>query len=239
MLVDKKGLWYQMFVAQYGEEEGRVSVGGNEVPRGGGRLLGFGMARMGRGWRGGLRRVLRGGLSTVAEMRDLGWGARGAAWLWRRHLWAWEEEMLEECRTLFSNIVLQENTTNQWVWCPDPGGGYSVRGAYDLLTFRDDQAVDATTELLWHKQVPLKVSVVAWRLLRNRLPTKDNLVGRNIINQDSHFCVAGCGGVETSIICPFPARFLLPCGVCSKIGWAYIQLNRSSYMIICFSLRTL
>jgi hypothetical protein len=49
--------------------------------------------------------------------------------------------------------------------------------------------VDATSNLIWHKQVALKVFVLAWRLLRNRLPTKDNLVACNIINQDAQLCV--------------------------------------------------
>jgi len=45
-------------------------------------------------------------------------------------------------------------------------------------------------------RVPLKVSILAWRLLRNRLPTKDNLVTRDIISQDSQMCMTGCGGLE-------------------------------------------
>ncbi|MCI63321.1 helicase-like protein, partial [Trifolium medium] len=81
-----------------------------------------------------------------------GWGDEGAAWSWRRQLWAWEEALLEECRTLLSDIVLQPNVADQWLWRPDLGGGYSVWGAYDLLTFREVQDVDATTDLIWHKQ---------------------------------------------------------------------------------------
>jgi hypothetical protein len=46
--------------------------------------------------------------------------------------------------------------------------------------------------------VPLKVSVMTWRLLRNRLPTKYNLVRRHIISSDASLCVTGCGGVETA-----------------------------------------
>ncbi|GAU21854.1 hypothetical protein TSUD_33500 [Trifolium subterraneum] len=44
----------------------------------------------------------------------------------------------------------------------------------------------------------MKVSVAAWRLLRNRLPTKDNLVRRHIIPQSAHLCVAECGVPETA-----------------------------------------
>ncbi|MCI48719.1 hypothetical protein A2U01_0069962, partial [Trifolium medium] len=52
MLVDKTGLLYRVLVARYGDEAGRVSVGGGEFLRGGGRLHGFGMVRVMRG-RGG------------------------------------------------------------------------------------------------------------------------------------------------------------------------------------------
>ncbi|MCI03096.1 heat-shock protein [Trifolium medium] len=146
---------------------GGCQWGGGEVLRGGGRLHGFGMVTMMRGWFAkGIERRDDNGVetfflsdpwlgsvplsvrfrrlfdlslnrsSTVAVMSELGWGVGGAAWLWRRRLWAWEEEMLEECRSLLFDIVLQPNVADQWVWQPDPGGGYSVRGAYDLLTDR-------------------------------------------------------------------------------------------------------
>jgi hypothetical protein len=86
--------------------------------------------------------------------------------VWRRQLWAWEEELLGELRSVLANFVLQPNVTDKWVWRHDPGGGYSVRGAYELLTTHDVQDTVATSYLIWHKQVPLKVSVMAWRLLR-------------------------------------------------------------------------
>jgi hypothetical protein len=46
---------------------------------------------------------------------------------------------------------------------------FAVRGAYNLLTRRDTPEVVVITDLIWHKQVPLKVSVslLACRLLRN------------------------------------------------------------------------
>jgi hypothetical protein len=55
-----------------------------------------------------------------------------------------------------------------------------------------------TSDLIWHQQIPLKVSVMVWRLLRNRLPTKDNLVRRHIIPPDVSLCATGCGGAETA-----------------------------------------
>ncbi|GAU26413.1 hypothetical protein TSUD_278580 [Trifolium subterraneum] len=48
-------------------------------------------------------------LRTVAEMFALGWGAEGEAWEWRRPLRVWEEDMLGECQSLFTNISLRLN----------------------------------------------------------------------------------------------------------------------------------
>jgi hypothetical protein len=46
---------------------------------------------------------------------------------------------------------------------------------------------DAVSDAVWHKHVPLKVSICAWRLLRNPWPTKDNLMHRGVISIDSQF----------------------------------------------------
>jgi hypothetical protein len=56
----------------------------------------------------------------------------------------------------------------------------------------------ATEDLMCHKYVLLKVSIFVWRLLHNRLPMKTNLVARDIISPEAHFCVSGCGGVESA-----------------------------------------
>ena len=121
-------------------------------------------------------------------MCDLGWEEGGEAWSWRRHLWAWEEEMLEECRTLLDNVVLQPNVPDRWQWDPNIHVGYTLRGAYHALTSTDTHIPDATKNIVWHKQVPLKVSIVAWRLLKDRLPTKLNLQRRGILQAANTLC---------------------------------------------------
>jgi hypothetical protein len=93
---------------------------------------------------------------------------------------------------------LQADFSDKWLWQPDLDGGYTVRGAYQILTARDVVPLDATADLIWHTQVPLKVSILAWRLLRDRLPTKANLISRGILPVEDHHCVSGCGAVESA-----------------------------------------
>ncbi|CAJ2633140.1 unnamed protein product, partial [Trifolium pratense] len=172
-----------------------LSVGGRLVLlKSGGRLRDGG--RRGSSWWREIARIREGVETksfTMAEMFTLGWGLDGAAWVWRRQLRAWEEEMLGECQTLLSNISLQTHITDRWQWQPDHDTGYSVRGAYELLTTLDSVTIDDAEHLIWHSQVPLKVSIFAWRLLRDRLPTKSNLISRGILSSATHLCISGCG----------------------------------------------
>jgi hypothetical protein len=119
--------------------------------------------------------------------------------------------LLGEFRSVLANFVLQTDVIDRWVWRCDPDGGYSVRGVYKILSALDAQDMADTSTLIWHKQVPLKVSVMVWWLLRNRLPTKDNLVRRHIIPLDGSLCVTGCESVETThhlfLSCPGFAPF--------------------------------
>jgi len=52
--------------------------------------------------------------------------------------------------------------------------------------------------MIWHNQASLKVSVFAWRLLRDRLPTRFNLAHRGIILLEVSLCVSDCGSLETA-----------------------------------------
>jgi len=231
MLVDRGGIWYRVLVARYGEEAGRLEVGGRSVSSwwreiakirdgngvAGGRWFDDRVARrVGDGsntlfwydrWIGDLplcRRFNRlfglalNKLSTVSDMYTLGWEVGGDAWSWRRPLLAWEKEMLGECRLILNNFVVHTDVSDRWQWTPDIAGGYTVRGAYQILTFQGAPLINVTEDLVWHKQVPLKVSILAWRLLRDRLPTKTNLLRRGILPSEAITCVAGCGNDESA-----------------------------------------
>jgi hypothetical protein len=153
---------------------------------------------------------------TVAELFQLGWGAEGHGWVWRRQMRGWEEEELRECQSLLLTSVLQDQVSDRWLWQPDPDMGYTVRGAYELLTSQDPVTMDDAERLVWHPHVPLKVSIFAWRLQRDRLPTKANLVSRGILSAAAHQCVSGCGEVESA------HHLFLTCSTFGPI-WALVQ----------------
>jgi len=104
--------------------------------------------------------------------------------------------MVEECRVLLSNVTLQSHVSDTWQWHPDIVWGYSVRTGYQLFTSQEPPILDVSNNLIWHAQVPLKVSILAWRLLIDRFPTRINLLNRGIIYVVDTYCSVGCGQLE-------------------------------------------
>jgi hypothetical protein len=124
--------------------------------------------------------------------------------------------MVGEFQSLLLPFTVQAQSPDVWRWQPDSDAGYSVRGAYQLLTSQDSFTLGEAEDLVWHKQVPLKVSIFVWRLLRDRLPTKTNLVARGIISPEAHFCVAGCDDIESA------QHLFLSCGTFGSL-WGLVR----------------
>ncbi|MCH86847.1 70 kDa peptidyl-prolyl isomerase, partial [Trifolium medium] len=76
---------------------------------------------------------------------------------------------------------------------------FSVEGDYQSLTQRvEDVELELNSiALVWNKVATINVLVFAWRFLANRIPTRDNLFKRGILNIDAQHCVMGCGSDET------------------------------------------
>ena len=102
-----------------------------------------------------------------------------------------------ECRRLFNDIVLRPNVSDRWHWTPNIHGGYTVSGVYHILTTSTDPPDVGLHDLVLHKQVPQKVSIFVWRMLRDRLPTKTNLLRRGLFTVEVARCATGCGFDES------------------------------------------
>jgi len=109
----------------------------------------------------------------------------------------WEDELVAECRLLLANVTLQINVSDTWLWHLDTTRGYSVRSGYQTPSAQIHPVLDDSEKLILHSQVPSKVSILAWRLLRDMLSTKSNLMNRGITHVDDSLCVTGCGQIES------------------------------------------
>lgn len=134
---------------------------------------------------------------SVANMFQSGWGAEGEVWVWRQRLFAWEEEQVGDLTSILQSVTLQVQKEDKWLWNFEKSNVFSVRSGYNHLTATYTVVNPVDAKLLWHKDIPLKVVIFDWRLFRNRLPTKDYLFWRGILNNDYRMCASGCGSLET------------------------------------------
>ena len=98
---------------------------------------------------------------------------------------------------------------------------------------------DASENLVWHKQVPLKVSIVAWRLPKDRLPTKLNLQRRGILQAAALYAFWGAAMMSLQHICSFIALFLARYGSIVGRGLACMEQILKILMTIFINLFTI
>ncbi|XP_058783214.1 uncharacterized protein LOC131657880 [Vicia villosa] len=104
------------------------------------------------------------------------------------------QEALELLEILgeFRPVMGGEDTIKWW---PSADGCFSVSSCYSLLRDRQlEEVVEAHTmeaiNRTWDTAVPSKIKVFGWRFFLNRLPSKDQLERRNIINRvEDKLCV--------------------------------------------------
>ncbi|GLT45963.1 hypothetical protein SLA2020_197560 [Shorea laevis] len=73
--------------------------------------------------------------------------------------------------------------------CPS---GYSSKSAFAFLDYSPPCLEKCYCDLIWSRFIPSKISIFVWRLLLNRLPTKDNLLLRGVSLAPNTACVL-CG----------------------------------------------
>ena len=76
---------------------------------------------------------------------------------------------------------------DQVMWKHANDGVYQVKLAYDLLmkecegTYQNAQDQRGAWNLIWKVQVPFKINIFAWKLLKDNLPTMLALKNRSIL----------------------------------------------------------
>ncbi|KAK2413278.1 hypothetical protein QL285_036006 [Trifolium repens] len=147
---------------------------------------------------------------------------------WRRRLFVWEEDQHRELLDIIAPFMPSDHD-DRWLWLGDGIQGFTVNSTYLLLVakFIPSVAVDPVMEFvfkyLWKCGVSSKICAFSWQLLLDRIPTKDNLVKRRILNIQQGQCVL-CG------IAPETACHLfLHCNVAAKIwydivGWLGVTI---------------
>nr|GEW43399.1 RNA-directed DNA polymerase, eukaryota [Tanacetum cinerariifolium] len=91
-----------------------------------------------------------------------------------------EEQQLEHLVALLDYVILS-NSNDRWVSDLNGDGVFRVKDVRNLLDEFFLPRADVRTR--WVKNIPIKVNIFAWRLALDRLPTRANLVQRNVVTE--------------------------------------------------------
>ena len=105
---------------------------------------------------------------------------------WRRNLFDHESDLAVNFMEEISSIHIQRHVKDIMTWKADPSGVYSTKSAYKLMITPSTPASELrSSTLLWKLKIPPKAAVFTWRHLKDRLPTRSNLIRGNVIIQDT------------------------------------------------------
>jgi hypothetical protein len=118
---------------------------------------------------------------------------------WRRRLFEWEKELVNELMLLINPVVFRMEEEDRWGWEPEGGANFTVKSTYQKVfnLSTHEGVVDpwnaSVFSVIWKCPAPSKVSGFVWQLLHGRIPTRKNLVARRVIDGDGDISCALCG----------------------------------------------
>lgn len=83
---------------------------------------------------------------------------------------------MDECRTLIPNITLQNSVDDVWIWHLNLDGLFSVKEACEIISNFEEIINSPLFKITSKSLVPTNISLFAWRLLLDCLPTKYSLI---------------------------------------------------------------
>ena len=79
------------------------------------------------------------------------------------------------------------------MWLAKPSGEYTTKSTYSLLMNPSTTSSDGKIfKTIWKLKIPPRAVVFCWRFIKNRLPTRDNLLRRNVGIQEVNCPLCGC-----------------------------------------------
>ena len=100
---------------------------------------------------------------------------------WRRNLFDHESDLAVEFMEEITSIPIQRPAKDTMMWMAVPSGVYTTKSTYSLLMNPSTTSSDGKIfKTIWKLKIPPRAVVFFWRLIKNRLPTRDNLLRRNV-----------------------------------------------------------
>ncbi|CAJ2638160.1 unnamed protein product [Trifolium pratense] len=138
---------------------------------------------------------------------------------WRRNLFVWEEEQYNVLIELIAPFVPNDQH-DKWMWLRNGMEGFTINFAYLLVVsaYSNQRVCDPVEQFafnnIWKCGSPSKVCAFSWQLLLNRIPSKDNLRKRRMLQEHQQVCGLCNLKVETVL------HLFLHCEIAAKVWYA-------------------
>jgi hypothetical protein len=109
---------------------------------------------------------------------------------WRRALFQWKEDSVAQLVALFESVELNSNE-DKWRWGLYPERHFLVKTAFDSISKEIVEGSNLNLlekkifHNIWNSPAPSKVVAFSWQLLYDRVPTKENLLLRGVLQHRS------------------------------------------------------
>ena len=131
-------------------------------------------------------------IRQLGTHKDNGWERN---FIWRRPLFDIEIDSAVSFLREVKGKSIQQQGSDGWEWLGEPSGTYSTHSVYNMIWEEiADGSQEECFEELWKIKIPSKIAIFAWRLFRDRLPTRKNLQRRQV--QISDMSCPFCRRVE-------------------------------------------
>ena len=122
--------------------------------------------------------------STISKMGTFSEDRWRWDFKWRRNLFDHENDLAVNFMEDITSISIQRYVKDNMMWKAESSGVYSTKSAYRLMLKPNAPGSDVrNSKLIWKLKIPPRAAVFTWRLLKDRLPTKGNLLRRNMAIQ--------------------------------------------------------
>ncbi|XP_058783901.1 uncharacterized protein LOC131658647 [Vicia villosa] len=132
----------------------------------------------------------------------------GAVWCWDVDHWLTEydeddEFLIQAMAEMLYQFQPEQQAEDEFKWADDTEEDFTVKLCAHTIRKRDTENMVGNSErkmlnFMWDIKAPSKVKIFAWRLILDRLPTRDQLKKRRILDNDRDCCLVLCSGEEES-----------------------------------------
>jgi len=159
--------------------------------------------------------------SSISSMGDFVEGRWEWKLSWRRDFFYHEIQMAADFLAEIDSDHIHRSSRDILWWKPDPNGLFSTKSAYKVLQeYHHSNSQDNVLNTMWKLKISPKVSAFSWRLLNNRLPSRDNPRKRQV-TMPSYSCPL-CDHEEESIY-----HLMFNCVMTRSLWWEPLRwVNR-------------